>query len=274
VLGFLASVDRRRAGQGHRFEAFVIFGATAMSACGGAGAAVQDAKDSIKVVSGTIVRRGAEVPPAEGAFRQPYAYCRAVLEAHRIDLDAENGPALATALNTSHLSAMPYDVIVVPGYTPLDEMVPVPALHPVAQSRLLSAVSALRTGYAPLILVSGGNVHPADTPFNEALEMKRFLLGQGVPSSAIVVEPCARHSHTNLRNAGRFMISTGLRTALVVTSWDQSMYFGRARFSSFDARCIADLGYVVGSLYRIENLGIAFVPSGRVVEQGPDALDP
>jgi hypothetical protein len=95
-----------------------------------------------------------------------------------------------------------------------------------------------------------------------------------VPPSAIVVEPCARHSHTNLRNAGRFMISAGLRTALVLTSWDQSMYFGHARFSSFDARCIADLGYVVGTFYRVGNDGIAFVPSGRVLEPGPDTLDP
>jgi hypothetical protein len=238
------------------------------------GDAVQDAKDSIKLVSGALVRRGSDTPPPQGAFGRPYAYCRSVLETQRIDVDAENGPALATAWGVSRGSAMPYDVIVVPGYTPLDETVPSPMLHPVAQARLLSALSLFRAGYAPLILVSGGNVHPPGTPYNEALEMKRFLLDRGLPSSAIVVEPCARHSHTNLRNAGRFMISAGLRTALIVTSWDQSMYFARARFSSFDARCIADFGYVVGTIDRVEDLGLAFVPSGRVVEQGPDALDP
>jgi hypothetical protein len=241
-------------------------------ACGGS--AVQEAKDSVGVVSGAIGRRGADVPPPQGAFGQPYAYCREALGAQRIDLDAENGPALATAWGVSRSPPMPYDVIVVPGYTPLDQTTASPELHPIARSRLLTALSALRAGYAPLILVSGGNVHPADTPFNEALEMKRFLLAQGVPSSAIIVEPCARHSHTNLRNAGRFMISAGLRTALIVTSWDQGMYFGRARLSGFDARCVADLGYVVGTFYRVENVGVAFVPSGRVFEPGPDALDP
>jgi hypothetical protein len=249
----------------------VTVGAPFALGCGGA---VRDAKDSLRVASGTVTRRGADVPAPDGTFGMPYAYCRAALEAQRIDLVVENGPALATAWSAARFPAMPYDVIVVPGYTPLDQTTPSPVLDPVAQSRLLAAVSALRAGYAPLILVSGGNVHPPNTPYNEALEMKRFLLAQGVPSSAIVVEPCARHSHTNLRNAGRFMMSTGLRTALIVTSWDQSMYFGRARFSSFDARCVADLGYVVGTFQRMENVGIAFAPSGRVVEPGPDALDP
>lgn len=41
--------------------------------------------------------------------------------------------------------------------------------------------------------------------------MKRFLLSCRVPEAAILLEPCARHSHITLRNTGRRLLSTGLR---------------------------------------------------------------
>ena len=50
---------------------------------------------------------------------------------------------------------------------------------------------------APFILVSGGNVHPNLTPYNEALEMKMALMREfGVPENAILVDPtCAPDHH-------------------------------------------------------------------------------
>ncbi|MEJ7731737.1 MAG: YdcF family protein [Polyangiaceae bacterium] len=145
---------------------------------------------------------------------------------------------------------------------------------PVAQDRLLWAAADLRAGLAPLIVVSGGNVHPQGTPHNEALEMKRFLVEAGIPAAQVAIEPCARHSHTNLRNAGRYLLTRGLRRALVVTSRDQAMYFGRPRSSTFDVRCLADLGYLVGDLQSLDDRRVGFVPSGRALEVGRDPQDP
>lgn len=225
---------------------------------------------------GVALRHPADVvePAPADARRRAWVYCADVLSTRGIDVAAQNAPARQRLerLGTSHGAA--YDALVVPGYTPLDQSEPLTEIHPVAAERLALATADLRTGRAPVVVVSGGNVHPADTPVNEAVQMKEWLLAHGVPGDRIVVEPCARHSHTNLRNAGRFLLAHGLRRALVVTSRDQALYFGRPRSSSFDARCLSDLGYVVGDLQEVDANRVAFVPSGRTFDRGADPLDP
>ncbi|MFT3770991.1 MAG: YdcF family protein [Minicystis sp.] len=208
------------------------------------------------------------------AVGRSYAYCEEALRRHSIDVDAENAAALAAARAVVASRRAAYDVLLVPGYTPLDQAEPVPGVHPIARDRLDRAVADLRSGIAPLILVSGGNVHPEGTPYNEAIEMKRYLVGRGVPPDRVLIEPCARHSHTNLRNAGRLMESLGLGWALIVTSRDQTMYFAHPRTSSFDGRCLSDLGYVVGALDHVDDFHTSFLPSGNVFTRGRDALDP
>ena len=130
----------------------------------------------------------------------------------------------------------PYDLLIVPGYTPDDGEQPLARVHPIAAARLDEAIALYRAGKARIILVAGGNVHPVGTPYPEAISMKVYLLRHGLPESAIVVEPCARHSTTNLRNAGRFMLKYHLRTALVVTSADQAFYFGNENLTTFAPR--------------------------------------
>jgi len=219
-------------------------------------------------------RSEAVTPAPPDAIGAPYPQCDAELKARGIDVARENAAALVTARESAAHVVAPYDLVVVPGFTPLDLAMPASDLHPEAQARLLRALEDLRAGAAPLVMVSGGNVHPDATPFNEALEMKRFLLARGVPESRILVEPCARHSHTNLRNVARFMLSTGLRRALIVTSIDQAYYFGSPRASSFDVRCLADLGYLVGAFQSVDVYRVAFEPSGRALTAGSDPRDP
>lgn len=220
---------------------------------------------------GVALRHPADVvePAPRDAQSRPWVRCRGV-----VDAATENAAALQALAGRGAGRQMPYDALVVPGYTPLDQAEPLTQIHPIAVERLERAVADLRAGRAPVVVVSGGNVHPPGTPVNEGLQMKQWLLAHGVASERIVVEPCARHSHTNLRNAGRFLLAQGLRRALVVTSRDQAMYFGRPRTSSFDARCLADLGYVVGDLREVDAYRVAFVPSGRTFDRGPDPLDP
>ena len=60
-------------------------------------------------------------------------------------------------------------------------------------------IEVYANGKAPLILVSGGYVHPNQTPYCEAIEMKESLVRDfGIPSDAILIDPHARHTTTNL----------------------------------------------------------------------------
>lgn len=56
-----------------------------------------------------------------------------------------------------------------------------------------------RQGLAPLIIVSGGHVHPNRTPYSEAVEMKRELITRyGIPETAVVIAPYAHRSCSNM----------------------------------------------------------------------------
>ena len=159
------------------------------------------------------------------------------------------------------------DVIIVPGFTRNGET---GALSLTAESRLRTAIRDFRNGRAPFILVSGGNVHPAGTRFNEAFEMRAFLIASGVPSDAILVEPFATHSHTNLRNAGRIMRQLNFQRALVVSSG--TPWIGQSRTfampSSFgggvDIRSHLDFGVSFGSYSSVDATHTLYVPSADV----------
>jgi hypothetical protein len=138
------------------------------------------------------------------------------------------------------------------------------------KARLRQAAQDWRDGLAPFILVSGGNVHPAGTPFNEAFEMRRYLVDElGVPADCILVEPLALHTTTNLRNSARLMRRLGLSRAVVVTSpqpFGQSFYLQNADspFWGFHQRSTVELGTRVGELRRVDAWHTEFVPDASV----------
>lgn len=176
-----------------------------------------------------------------------------------------------------------YEMLIVPGYTPEDAELVHP-LHEVALRRLELAKEVLDGGRAPFLLVSGGNVHPRGTKCYEAVQMRDALLGMGVAADRILVDARARHSTTNLRNAGRLLLASGRDLALVVTVgggiagsdfFGQDFYFGNPRISTFYMRCRNELGYEVGDLCAEDEHQVSFVPSRFVTRIGfRDALDP
>ena len=99
-------------------------------------------------------------------------------------------------------------------------------------------------GFAPLIITSGGHVHPDRTPYSEAIEMKKYLMETySIPEEAILVDPHARHTTTNLRNGSRLILRYGIppeRPVLVVTDLFQSLYIQGAMLAE---RCMNELGY-------------------------------
>lgn len=192
-------------------------------------------------------------------------------EGAAINVALENEAALA---RLAEGEPGPDRLVIVPGFTPLDADRPV-RLTDTTRRRLARAREVKREHGARAILCSGGNVHPDATPFNEALEMKRHLLGEGVRPDRVLIDPYARHSTTNLRNAGRLLLSLGLPEALVVTTFGQGFYFGAQDLSTFRLRCERELGYGLGEL--TPNLSftvIRFRPSPDVWRVGEDPLDP
>lgn len=168
----------------------------------------------------------------------------------------------------------PYSVIVVPGYGPEK---PGWRLAPEGRLRVELAARRYRQGKAPFILVSGGYVHPAQTPYCEALEMKHALIADyGVPADAIIIDPHARHTTTNLRNAARLMYRYKIpfeQKALITTDSYQSSYIESEPFSK---RCDQDLGYQPAKLLgRVSEFDLEFTPRLESLQIDPmDPLDP
>lgn len=171
-------------------------------------------------------------------------------EPEDIDVEKENAAAQARLL----MLPQPQRIIIVPGDTP-DlgwENKTLPTRFSAGQyARTGSAADELASAddYA-LILVSGGNVHPEQihTPYNEAYQMKQALIREfNVSADRIIIDAYARHTTTNVRNAGRFMLAYGIRNATIVSQAPQTLYLSYPQLS-FTARCKRELGYVVGEL--------------------------
>jgi hypothetical protein len=172
-----------------------------------------------------------------------------LLESNSLDQPGRFWPLRTgpNAVAVQHLKAIqwnkyPYSVILVPG---AGSQLPSVPLSPWGKERLRLAAAAYHAGMAPLLIVSGGFVHPPHTHFCEAIEMKRYLRQSlGIPASAILVEPYARHTTTNLRNAAREILEDGMpaqRPMLIVSDADQ---IGYIQSDMFAARCKQELGYL------------------------------
>ncbi len=172
-------------------------------------------------------------------------------------------------------SKYPYATILIPGEGP--EIASV-ALDPMGRMRCDLAVARYHKGMAPLIIVSGGFVHPFHTPYAEAFEMKKYLLTQGVPASAIIMDPQARHTTTNVRNADRLMIRYGIpitKPSDIVSTKSQIDYIVIPQ-QHFDERNLRELGYLpYHDKNRVSTHDVSFYPVMESLQIDPlDPLDP
>jgi hypothetical protein len=196
-------------------------------------------------------------------------------EAGRFEpLESGENAAAYQRVKTVEWAKYPYSVIVVPG---AGNDRPGVNLSPAGRLRDELAAKRFRDGKAPFLIVSGGFVHPMRTEFAEAIEMKHDLMTRfGIPANAIIVDPHARHTTTNMRNAARLMYRYGIpfdKTALVTTDPWQSQNIESADFSK---RCMDELGYVPQKiLNRISAFDLAFLPLRSSLQANPlEPLDP
>ena len=133
-----------------------------------------------------------------------------------------------------------YTMILIPGAGP-----DVAGVALSAEGMLRCRVAALRyfEGLAPFIMTSGGKVHPYKTKYSEADEMKKFMVEKlHVPENAILVDPHARHTTTNMRNCVRIIFRYGMPfNKPCITSTDKSQSYFIEHMAD---RCEKELGYV------------------------------
>jgi hypothetical protein len=228
--------------------------------------------------------------PRGCGFPDDAARARLEALAARLDALAEDGPASRTLFpctlspaerdaarrqNALALRALargrdvdPYAAVIVPGHglreqakTSIADFLPGEPCRALADGdlgrlgampvRSARAADALRGGVAPLAIVSGGAVH---SRMIEAFALMHLLqCREGIAPERILVEPCAEHTHTNLRNGARWIHEMGGRAAYLVTDDGiQSKYFQdwsgfELILGSVDQRSLRDWGYVVGS---------------------------
>jgi hypothetical protein len=125
------------------------------------------------------------------------------------------------------------------------------ALLDVNVVRARRAAEAYHAGAAPLVTVSGGAVHSTAI---EAFFLAHLLICSfDVPADRVLVDPCADHTHTNVRNTGALIASIGGRFGYLVTDdgiqsdylqeWTAFDLLG----GSIDQRALRDFGHLVGS---------------------------
>jgi hypothetical protein len=141
------------------------------------------------------------------------------------------------------------------GWRPADRCVSLDdtrrSLLSVNVTRADRASETWRSGLAPVVIVSGGAVH-AQT-IEAFMLMHLAVCDGGVPAARVLVDPCADHTHTNVRNAGALVRYLGARTAYVVTDdFLQGDYLQEwAGFEliggSIDDRSLRDFGHLLGS---------------------------
>ena len=114
-----------------------------------------------------------------------------------------------TLAPTGNTSLNRFDAIIVLG-TPADsEGNP----KPEQLARVTEGVREYERGVAPRMILTGG---PAHNEFVEARVMARVAEAQGVPASAIVIEPQAQDTIQNACYAGRIVKERGWRSVEVV----------------------------------------------------------
>ncbi len=191
-----------------------------------------------------------------------------------VPMEAGENSAAFKRIQTVDWARYPYSVIVVPGAGNDSAGV---RLSPGGKLRDEIAAKRFRDGKAPFVLVSGGFVHPERTEFSEAVEMKRDLMNRfAIPADAIIIDPHARHTTTNMRNAARLIYRYGIpfgKKALVTTDPAQSQYIENP---AFEKRCVEELGYVPYQLAgRTTAFDLEFLPEIASLQSDPqDPLDP
>jgi hypothetical protein len=209
-------------------------------------------------------------------FEPTLSFALGLLEINRRDeagryepLELGENKAAIRNLRNIKWSDYRYSFILVLGSGPSDSA----RLSPIGAQRTDVAAELFRQKKAPLIIVSGGHVHPMQTPYCEAIEMKKYLIDKyKIPETRILVEPYARHTTTNFRDGARLAFRYHIPTALALVTSSEDHIASVTR-DEFRTRNLNELGYFPAEfIRRISAVEAEFKPS--IVSLFFDANDP
>jgi hypothetical protein len=170
-------------------------------------------------------------------------------------------------------ASYPYSAILILGAGPSDDQ-PISAM---CKERCRTGAAIYREKKAPFIIVSGGYVHPFGTKYSEAIEMKKFLTDScNIPTSAIIAEPHARHTTTNIRNANRILFRNGFPMDKKVLCTSSKAHITYVNSIFFDRVCDKDLRYhPYKNVKRLDDNSVEYEPVMESLHGDPfDPLDP
>lgn len=178
------------------------------------------------------------------------------------------------AIGQTRWADYPYSVILVLGCGPEREG---EAISPQSRLRAWYGAQLYREGKAPFVMVSGGRVHPFKTPYSEAAEMKKYLMEVcGIPEEAIIAEPHARHTTTNMRNAARIMLRQGIpmdKPGIITSGREHIDYVTGEGFRNTCQREMLMVPFTLGT--RLNAREVEFYPLPIATQVAPlDPLDP
>jgi len=213
-------------------------------------------------------------------FEPTLSFTLKLLEVNRRDeagryepLEEGENKACLQDLKKIRWNDYPYSVILVLGAGPQDSA----RLSKTGAKRVDQAAQLFLEHKAPLIILSGGHVHPMQTPYCEAIEMKKYVMEKfKIPEKSILIDPYARHTTTNFRNAARLVFRYGIPAdlkALVTSSED---HIAITTKEGFRIRCSTELGYFpMEFITRISPVVAEFKPSvASLFFDANDPLDP
>jgi len=228
----------------------------------------------------TVKIREIQFSQAPLFFEPTLSFALKLLEANRRDeagryepLEEGENKACLQHIKKIRWNDYPYSFILVLGSGPQDSA----RLSKIGAKRADQAAQLFLEHKAPIIILSGGHVHPMQTPYCEAIEMKKYVMEKfKIPEQSILIEPQARHTTTNFRNAARLVFRYGIPAdlkALVTSSED---HIALTTKEGFRIRCSTELGYFpMEFITRISPIVAEFKPSvASLFFDANDPLDP
>lgn len=228
----------------------------------------------------------AEIKPVKKAlfFEPTLFYAMKLLEANRRDeagrfepMERSENKKAFENLKNIRWADFPYSVILTLGSGPNEKNGDAPNIGKIGIARTEEAIKLYQSKKAPLLIFSGGYVHPARTPYCEALEMKKYAMQKfNIPEEAILIEPHARHTTTNVRNAARLMFRYKIPTdkkGLITSSESHINYVAG---NEFVKRFMKELNFVPMQIFnRVSPIEVEFTPlNDALFMNSLDPLDP
>lgn len=127
-------------------------------------------------------------------------------------------------------------------------------VSPVYRERLNQGISLYNDGYVDTLIVTGG--YGAGNGHSDAYTAKQYIVSQGIPEEAILMEETSSITQENLENAKVIMEENGMENAIIVSD---PLHMKRAMLLAKDAGIEGYSSPTETTMYRSLETKVPFV---------------